>query len=57
MTTTSYHDKLIEALGDPEEAHAYLSLAIMQYLDDLDREYLLQAIDNIAEGLTKHCPK
>ncbi len=54
--TTSYHDDLIQSLQEPKEAYAYLQVAIEEYQQDGDAEFLLVALRNVAEaqgGLTE----
>ena len=48
--TVDYHQHLIESLRDPEEAIAYLRVAIEEYKQDGDFEFFLQALRNIAEA-------
>lgn len=48
--TASYHQKLIKALRDPEEAAAYLKVALEEYEKDGDTEVFLLALRNVAEA-------
>lgn len=48
--TSSYHDKLIESLKNPEEANIYLRVAMEEYHEDGDIDALLSALRNIAEA-------
>lgn len=48
--TADYHEHLIESLRDPEEAIAYLRVALEEYEQDGDSEVFLLALRNIAEA-------
>ena len=48
--TTSYHQKLIQSLCDPEEAAAYLKVALEEYENEGDAEVFLLALRNVAEA-------
>jgi len=48
--TSSYHDKLIESLKNPEDANEYLRVAMDEYHGDGDRDAFLLALRNIAEA-------
>lgn len=48
--TADYHEHLIESLRDPEEAIAYLRVALEEYEQDGDSEFFLLALRNIAEA-------
>ena len=45
-----YKDFLMEYLQDPEEARAYLEVAIEEYEQDGDKEAFLLALRNVAEA-------
>lgn len=58
--TADYHEHLIESLRDPEEAIAYLKVALEEYEQDGDREFFLIALRNVAEargGISKLAKK
>ncbi len=58
--TGDFHERLIESLGDPEEAFAYLKVALEEFEEDGDSEIFLVALRNIAEargGLSKLAKK
>ena len=48
--TADYHEKLISSLRDPDEAIAYLKVALEEYEKDNDSEFFLLALRNIAEA-------
>lgn len=50
--SVSYHDELIEALKDHDEAVAYLNAALEESLegDEESQEILLNALRNVAEA-------
>ncbi len=48
--TVDFHEELIESLRNPEEAIAYLRVALEEYEKDGDREFFLCALRNIAEA-------
>lgn len=45
-----YHETLIEALKDPEEARAYLEVAIEEFEADGNKEHFLVALRNVTEA-------
>ncbi len=49
--TTSYHEKLIKSLRDPEEATVYLKVALEEYEADEDTAAFLLALRNVAEAI------
>ena len=58
--TKSYHDELIESLRDPDQAFAYLQVALEEYQEDNDADALLIALRNVAEargGITQLAKK
>lgn len=48
--TGSYDEYLIESLRDPEEAAAYLQVALEEYQEDGDLEFFLTALRDITEA-------
>lgn len=48
--TADFHENLIESLRDPDEAIAYLRVALEEYEQDGDRKFFLQALRNITEA-------
>lgn len=48
--TADYREDLIESLRDPEEAAAYLKVALEEYEQDRDSEFFLKALRNVAEA-------
>lgn len=48
--TASYHEELILALQDPEEALAYLNEALEEYESDGDYEAFMLALKHLAEA-------
>lgn len=48
--SVSYHDVLIEKLRDPDEAKAYLEVAIEEFEGDGDKEHFLVAVRNVTEA-------
>jgi len=46
----SYREILIEALKDPEEAQAYLEVAMEEFFEDHDKNAFLQSLRTIAEA-------
>ncbi len=48
--TTSYNEKLIQSLRDPEEVAAYLQVAFDEYQKDENTEAFLLALSNVAEA-------
>ncbi len=48
--TRDYQEALLEALKDPEEAKAYLEVALEEYEEDNDKEAFLLALRNVAEA-------
>lgn len=48
--TTSYNEKLIQSLRDPEEAAAYLQAAFDEYQEDENMEAFLLALRNVAQA-------
>jgi probable addiction module antidote protein len=47
--TGSFHELLIESLQDPEQAAAYLQVALEEYQEDGDTEIFLLALRNVVE--------
>ena len=45
-----YHSTLIDALKNPEEARAYLEVAIEEFEADGDKEHFLVALRNVTEA-------
>ena len=48
--TASFHEHLIKALRNPQEAKAYLQVALEEYQQDGDTEFFLTALRDIAEA-------
>lgn len=48
--TKKFDDYLIESLGDPKEASAYLNIALEEYEKDNDAEAFLIALKDVAEA-------
>ena len=48
--TTSYEERLIRALGDSDEALAYLEAALEEYEDTGETEPLLLALKDVAKA-------
>lgn len=48
--TADYHEYLIASLRDPQEAIAYLRVALEEYEQDGDNEVFLLALRNVAEA-------
>lgn len=48
--TIDYQEYLIESLKDPEEAAAYMKVALEEYEQDGDSEVFLLALRNVAEA-------
>ena len=48
--TSSFQEYLIEQLKHPEEARAYLEVALEDYEEDADVNELLAAIQDVAEA-------
>lgn len=46
----NYHTRLIESLSDPEEAIAYLKVALEEYEEDSDHNAFMRALRNVAEA-------
>ncbi len=48
--TRSWDDYMQEALSDPEEAEAYLAVAIEEYLEDNDMDSFLSSLRHLAKA-------
>ena len=48
--TTSYEERLIEALKDPEEAQVYLEVALGEYEETGETQPLLLALKDVAKA-------
>lgn len=50
ISSRPYHETLIEALKNPEEALLYLEVAIEEFEADGDKEHFLIALRNVTEA-------
>lgn len=48
--TGDFHELLITSLKEPENAEAYLSVALEEYQEDNDTQAFLLALKNVAEA-------
>jgi probable addiction module antidote protein len=48
--TGSFQEYLINSLTDPQEAEAYLNVALEEYQEDGDSEMFLLALKNVAQA-------